>query len=724
MKKINAKFIAGMLAMALVFGMAFASCEQETVTKEVLVAGPPGSTTTKEVEGVSFAANEKALIGYLNDTRTKPIYVVSDVKVGGNLIVPANKSIVVTDDADIRAKAVTEGIKPKGSNAPQNRGVLFAIGELKDTTPTLTVNGKLIVQDRGEVVLGSETNATYGGKLEIADTGTVIVEKGASIAVTTASEIELVTAKSTLVFENDVANPANAAKLNVVGTIETTQNETVVGTSSGSALIIVPNTGDPALDIKETNVSGVDSTKLGSFNSTAAISEKPTDIASALGAGSVSVTYTGTASITGEGNSTAEIKSGSTLIITGNLTQEAELKVSGALEVADGATVTIGTSGTLAVEAGAKVAIPEDAKVKVASGGVVDLNALFDPPTEENLPPGTGGTSSGKVALEGDIEVASGGTLRLSMGNGSDLPPEIDWTAGGSVTIESGGGLTLATGGAADVPYIAAKDTAGALYTWDDTSTGSITLSDGAMEFSGKITAANPGGSIGESIVATVTSGSEFTVGVSGNVNYSLDGTLVVENGAKVTAKTRIYTYGTLIVEEGANLKIPATTGATATGGVYIEADGEVQVKGTITVEAAGGGSVAGWIELEGATSKLTLLPGGKLDIPTTSSIYTNSYTEKSEPRVSVYAVTGGVVGSTATKAKNTGTVATNWVLTTTDDTVAENVPAITVQLGRLQFATTAAQVVSNASGSTNGSAAGTLTAGPGTAIVFLGAEE
>jgi hypothetical protein len=326
--------------------------------------------------------------------------------------------------------------------------------------------------------------------------------------------------------------------------------------------------------------------------------------------------------------------------------------------------------------------------------------------------------------LEGDLLVKDGGTLRLSMGNGSDLPPEIDWTAGGSVTIANGGKVTLGDGD--DVVYIGDNSDAVALYQWDEGSTGgSITLAEGEMILDGNITAANPGGSIGESITATITEGSEFTVGPWGAYAYPIEGTLVVESGATVTAKTHIYTHGKLIVEEGANLDLAATA-ALLSGVVFVMDSGELQVSGTVKAEAVGGGNnYVGWIELPTATSKLTLLPGGKLVIPATSSIYTDSYNgDKSDVRVSAYAVNAnGVLGS-KTKVKDTDNTETNWKLTKTSDSTDALVPPITVQLGRLKFATVANKPVNNVDGSTDGSAEGTLTAGDDTAIVFLGSEE
>jgi hypothetical protein len=603
---INAKFIAGMLAMALAFGMTGCPQGTNTVTKTITVPGGQTTIPGKDVPGPLFAANEATLAGYLDktDKRTDPIYVVSDVEVVGNLIVPEGKSIVVTDDEAIRAKAVTAGA------LSQNRGALFAIGSLGDYAPVLTVKGRLTVQDGGKVVLGSTNPAETdrSGKLLIADTGKVLVTKGASVTTTTSSQIELATASSTLVFED------TAAKLEVVGTL--TSSETVVGNSDGSALIIVPSTGNPSLVIKPANVPGA---TLGNFTPAAASTSTSTEASAALTAGSTSVFYSGETSL-----GAVEVKSGSALIITGNLEQKDKLTVTGTLEIAPGAEVTIGASGTLAVEAGAEVAIPEGAKLTVASGGSVDLNALFTPSQ-------TGGTSKGKVELEGELEVEKGGTLRLSMGNGSDLPPEIDWTAGGSVTIANGGSLTLAAG--ADVPYIAAKDTAGALYTWDDADgTGYITLEEGKMEFSGKITAANSGGSIGESITVTIAGGSEFTVGTT----YPIEGTLKVPVGAKVI--------------------VPIHTGGT-NNDLYIYESGTLDLDGTLVL---GEGNLCG---------QLVLRAGGTLNVAATGTIIGSDTNNETAVllRVDKVEITNGVVGAPTQGTKSSADSSGNNLIVTTE---------------------------------------------------------
>jgi hypothetical protein len=400
---------------------------------------------------------------------------------------------------------------------------------------------------------------------------------------------------------------------------------------------------------------------------------------------------------------------------TGNITATGEVTID------EEVTVTAGTYLTLN-------------KVTIAGpSGKLDLSELFDPSQNQNkdgagnILPGSG-KQQGKVILKDELVVKDGGTLKISTGNGSDLPPEIDWGQGGSVKIEKDGLIELENG-ESDITYIG-KTSGATLYYWSEGAVEGeyVLLKDGIMEISGKITAGPlPGGYIGSGITATVKgASSEFTVGpFTPDAWYAIDGTLVVENGATFTAKTHIYTYGTLIVEKGANLKLPANaTAATLSSVVFVKESGELQVAGTVTAEATDASNTkVGWIELEAATSKLTLLPGGKLDIPAGSSIYTNSGNGTSAPRVSVYAVdANGAVGSVPQIVTDTGTTKA-WKLKAGG--ASGNAVAITdITLGRLKFSTATNTAVNNVTGqAATPGVAGTLEADTGTAVVFTGSE-
>jgi cytoskeletal protein CcmA (bactofilin family) len=693
MKKINTKFIAGMLAMALVFGMAFASCEQETVTKEVLVAGP-GSTTTVEVEGYSFAANEKALIGYLNDTRTKPIYVVSNFTVAGNLTVPTDKTIVVTDDSAIRAKAVTAGA------LSQNRGVLFAIGSLGNNAPVLTVKGRLTVQDGGKVVLGSETAAQWSGKLEIADGGKVLVKPKGTIITTTSSEIALEDAtSSTLSFED------KDAKLVVVGSIT---GGTVVGTDHNTAIIVSPaEPKDLTIGIGNVTIgsSAATDTQLGGSSFTGStqtvsggsLTDTTLDAGKTLvvsGNATVSgdLEVSGTLEVTGSLTTSGELKveEGGALKVEGSLTTSGELEVKGTLEVAgslttsdeltvaDGGTLKVEgnltTSGTLTVGEEATLEIAKGATITVAEDGALDLSALYDTDEEEANP----------VALEGELVVADGGTLTLSMGDGTGVIPEIDWDAGGSLKIESGGNVTL-DGGDNDLTYIGTKSTTATenyFYRWDD-STGSVTLSDGKFELDGNVTLyalpVDGGGTRGDTVhtgtTVTVKSGAKLTVS---DTWYQVDGTLEILGTVKLadgeSTGAQLFPHGQVIIREGGTLEVGGKSGISYS--YYEDAPGE-QIYSVLLKVAA----------------------SNNLDVATKATLAT----------------------ATGTPPVHTLTTANDW----SDGTPSST--SISVILGQLKLAspaeppTPATSVITGDVATSGGgaAAAGILKAGSGTTLIF-----
>jgi hypothetical protein len=160
------------------------------------------------------------------------------------------------------------------------------------------------------------------------------------------------------------------------------------------------------------------------------------------------------------------VTAGKTLIIAGAVDQNGDTKaevtstltVSGTLEVAPGAEVTVSASGTLTAAAGAEVAIPNGAKVTVENGGSVDLAALED----------------GSVTLEGSgttIEVASGGTLKLPAPNTAPGATQyevaqIDYNDS-NIKINAGGSVYMvSTDDDEETDYYIGPAESGAKYEW------------------------------------------------------------------------------------------------------------------------------------------------------------------------------------------------------------------------------------------------------------------
>jgi hypothetical protein len=837
MKKINKTFIAGMLAMALVFGMIGCDTGTNTVTKEVPIAGPPGSTTTKEVPIPVPVDSELALAGYLDpgNKSTAPVYVVSGLTVSGNLTVPKGKSIVITNDPTKKPAA------PVG-----NAGVLFARSGGVNSTAKLTVNGTLTVEGGGAVILGSETPSTNSGILEITGGGRVQVKAGAVLAVNTSSVVKLTDTTSALTLADD-------SRFAIVGTlggsnnadtlVGATENALIAAVKSGKAKVAVGKVrlyNNVADAVKGTdNIITVSETEIGTIITNAATTSDPdgvewedgvaevtysgteslpsgTSVPSngtliVTGAlkqtGTLTVANGGTLEVAGSLTTSGDLEVSGTLEVTGSLTTSKELKVEedGTLEVAPGAVVTVsGDGGKLTADATAAVAIPEGATLaledgatlKVASGatftnegtiifdadstidgdgtidnkgtiktatedgatlgailgaaagkieatgevviaegnvavkentdltlkkvtiegGTLDLSALFSEINMDDPASPTGGTPQGSATLEGTIEIGDNGTLNVGvspevLGNTSSVPPGLNFGDDAGVKVSKGGEITVQVG-SASIEYIGS--TSAAYYQWNgDANDDYINITPDELTLSGKIIANHTPGT-DKNHTTIIAEDSDITL----KFRWTILGKLIVEKDA------------TLTIDPLATLQLPVPQ---ASAQLWIMGTGKVQVSGTIKVAAKNAQDYVGWIALQGAGSNLTLLPGGKLDISADSAIYT--YDEGDEgpegeaptPRVSVYEVDGGVVDeTTATKAKveKTGSDPVTWTLTTDSngEDAYGNLPII---LGKLSITFTETNAVDNAPGSTaSTAAAGTLTAGEDTAIVFLGAEE
>jgi hypothetical protein len=261
-------------------------------------------------------------------------------------------------------------------------------------------------------------------------------------------------------------------------------------------------------------------------------------------------------------------------------------------------------------------------------------------------------TATGAVTLNGSIEVS--GTLKAPLPAANGTTPQIGYGDNGIIRINWGGAAIIGTN-----PYIGAS---ASLYTWTDTTPGSAQY-----------------------------------VTLKKNDEMFLHGNLTTANSITVKTKATIDTGATL------------TIGANDTDGRFF-IDGDVQVSGTIKVEATSTSPQKGWVELRDTASKLTLNPGGKLDIPAASSIYTDSGTGESTPKVTVYD------GTSPTKAAATGNATDGWTLTKANNAWG----AIDITLGGLNLAIGADSGDADITGATAANpAAGTLTAGADTAIVF-----
>jgi hypothetical protein len=559
MKKINTKFIAGMLAMALAFGMIGCDNGTNTVTKTVTVPG--GQTPGANVPITGLPANgSDAVKAFLKEqlgSNVKTLYITSPITLNGSYTLGSGKTIVVTDD-DLPANLNTLALP--------NAGALFAIGNPSGKA-SLTVNGILTLG--GKLVLGSEMDSTKSGELLIADNSTVAVAKGASVTATTASRIELAAKSSGFIYE--AASLGEEGTLNIVGSLDTAAGEKVDGTERNTAILVYPAHAEsekPNITLGKENVTingrpaeNTDFSNPDGYTSESAAASTPSAVDTAFKNNTAKeVFYSGTESL-----GTIEVPDNKTLVVAGDLTQTGTLTVKGALEIAPGAEVTVsGASGKLTAGEGAAIAIPEGATLTVSGSGEVDISALYAGAVE----------GEPSVSLEGDIVVGSGGTLKIGSGNGASLPPEVDFSAGGSITIANGGRVTLTD----NTVYVGEDPTA--LYQWTDNTPSSITLAEGSLAMSGKITANDPP-SIGGGVTATIESG---TLTVKGSA--ATPATLTLDAGAKLVIEDE----ATIAVADKGILDLTALYVADVSGGSTAAGDlnGVVTINGMIEVASGG----------------------------------------------------------------------------------------------------------------------------------------
>jgi hypothetical protein len=537
--------------------------------------------------------------------------------------------------------------------------------KLASVTTSADANTKLV---SGSTVVYSGTEALIG--IDIPNDATLIItgtvnQANNPITATDTGKLE-VAATGKLV--TNAALPASAANIKNDGVIETTNSS--LDHAGLKALVWADGDGTIVLNI---GISGVTAPLVLNQNLETGAGGSITYTSGAAAAFSASAEKTVTIrsngkltlgdTITSLGNNVTVINEGSdpAAISIGNIdalgyilslpSAPRNVTLSGEVSIVSGITVKNGT--TLTIKESAKLTAPSGKTFTVDAGAkvVVASGGTLDLSTL---------TVAGAVKLDGTIEVS--GTLKVPMPESNGTTPEIAFGNNGSIKVNWGGAVVI--GGS---NYIGASS---ALYNWTDT--------------------------------ANAASGQYVTL--KKNNEMFLHGNLTTANSITVNTEQKA------TIDKGATL----TLGASNTDGRFF-IDGNVLVSGTIKVEATSTSPQKAWVELRHNASKLTLLPGGKLDIPATSSVYTNSGTGTSTPKVSVHEVTNDVPG-TITKA----TVSTSGSVHTLTKSSAWGV--ISVVLGNLKLDISADDTSSTSIIGTNAGASaakGTLTAGPATAIVF-----
>jgi hypothetical protein len=321
----------------------------------------------------------------------------------------------------------------------------------------------------------------------------------------------------------------------------------------------------------------------------------------------------------------------------------------------DGANVTL--SNNAAVKAGVTLSIPFEKKLTVASD-TLDLSALFTP--------GNPGTSNGTVTLAGELVIGSGGTLRLSMGNGSGVIPEITYSNDGSLKIEKDGSVKLdhPTPDTADVTYIGTSG----LYEWGADQTG---ITDPHVLLKGD----------GMTLHANLTSAQNNFI--FDEVTIDGDATLTIA-GAEAQAS-----------------------------GKTLDISGSVVVKGTLDI-----GAYAGIGIVRDGTAKLQLDPGGQVKVAQTGTITVYDWIDGSNIKVAVYKKSVNLTDKTQATASESSPSSGDWTVTTANSGGAA---ASDITLGKLKITIPASSAVVGGTTTWVSGTAGSLTADKtsDTVIVF-----
>jgi hypothetical protein len=312
-----------------------------------------------------------------------------------------------------------------------------------------------------------------------------------------------------------------------------------------------------------------------------------------------------------------------------------------------GNTVTLTDDVTLA--ASDKVTVPKDVTLVVAGSKTLDLSALFTDNSTTDKP----------VALAGEIVVENTGILNLSQGDGSALPREIDWTAGGKLTIFNGGKVTLAS----IVSYIGTSSDSNPIYQWTDAYAANTTAA--------------------QNVTLNGTDGITMNANITANAFPSL------------TGQTTNFVRGKNTISEGFTLTVGTKELKVSSG-----SGNELIVKGTVSL----------------ASEKvLSIDPTAKLTVAATGTI---AHTTPGTVKFKVYKLdpdSFAWVPSQATVEKSD----TNWTVTQVTSDPTANFEII---LGKVKVTGSGANTGTGIETTANTGVQGSITTDAATIVTFEGA--
>jgi hypothetical protein len=435
MRMINAKFIAGMLAMALVFGMIGCDTGTNTVTKTV--PGPGSTTTVTEKDKTHpFSATTPEQLNALVALGAKaPIYVTESFEATADIELAAGQTIVIADQAYANAQP-----KPNESN------IQLSLGGPVSYVVKLTIPQgiTLTVASGAAVVVGDPGNAAKTGVLLIQGGGGLTVKDGATLGVTKASRVlvekpdsgaagglDLQAGSSVLALGTSLENEAlidhvtpssDADPLIAIEKDDSGASAPAI-ISSGAGFytieggfneenLTVDGLSNAAKEVADAVMAVIaDKVEAITNDSPAKETDDPSKIAGLFTgsdgiAAATEVTYTSTDAL-----GTVSVPADKKLIIKGAVEDGSNAITLGngaALEIAGGASLDLGDSGTITKGTGATVT--NNGTIKTAT----DISLVTAAGTGTIVITGTPTAATADIALTQNLEIADTATLDLS----------------------------------------------------------------------------------------------------------------------------------------------------------------------------------------------------------------------------------------------------------------------------------------------------------------------
>jgi hypothetical protein len=646
------------LALVMMFAMAFAACDSDGSSSKSgngpIVSGPEvmgtGAETTDWAQVVSYleavGADAPSVI-YIRESMNVPSGTAANVN---EVRIPSGKTLVIVGEINTTNASVAE--LPEGVNY---------LATPNPTAPRLYIQkyAKLTVQAGGRLVLGGPQSTVYGGIVNVLEGGALHVQEGAVLSLNMSSNVYVSGANSDIISDYIALNIESRAKVAVVGnfqagdTLLTIESDNIhlIGVSRedtpvalGAALLYAeiptPGAKDPpvnadlqaAYDNNRGNVSNYSKVKVANTYQEVLehIAKRDlyplvTLIYSGEGALSGPPTNPGLLAIPDKSYNYNDGKTPTTLVIQNDVLQNTDLTITGKVEIADGASITVveyktvPAKLTLGTTNDVSLNIERGGTLAVGAGGTLDLSFIpaTAPSTGEPYP----------ITLDGEIAVAAGGRINLPPVYTADQTiPQVSWGTG-HVTLASGSlaFLNITGNGKTDSAsltyYIGpASATNGPEFSWTAGYTdGGVTLVGLDITLDGHL---------------TVTGATDSTGAITGNTAIMkkatvAGGVLTVDNNPKDGNTNEFKILGKLEVASGAsvvvadygilNLALLPSLGRNETAQVTLNGVIEVNTHGIIVLPKP--------LDDSATVEQIKYVDGGKIKLNAGSTLVTASIT-------------------------------------------------------------------------------------------------